>query len=334
MQGSFVDRIVHWATDRGIHWWVLIGIWVVVLVGVNVGVALGDGTAGDHFFHSRETFYGVYGIFVYAYLNGRAGHALDRFRPALAANDEQAAALRRNLTTLPPRMAIGALIIGAAFGALYAANDPIVIEIAEVSAIGGLLVGLFGWVVNLAIAGLFLTQIVRILVWVTRLHRRADRIELFDPGPAHAFAGVTAAAGALVIVVVTYSALSDPATFRDPFALVLIVALMVVAVLVFTLPLVGIRRRLVSQRDALLLDSSKRIRRLGAVVGTAVDEGRYETAGQLKDALDALELDRENIARKSTWPWEGATLSRFGAALLLPLLTWLITNVLGRLLGL
>jgi hypothetical protein len=137
-----------------------------------------------------------------------------------------------------------------------------------------------------------------------------------------------------VIVVVTYSALSDPATFRDPFALVLIVALMVVAVLVFTLPLVGIRRRLVSQRDALLLDSSKRIRRLGAVVGIAVDEGRYETAGQLKDALDALEHDRENIARKSTWPWEGATLSRFGAALLLPLLTWLITNVLGRLLGL
>jgi hypothetical protein len=137
-----------------------------------------------------------------------------------------------------------------------------------------------------------------------------------------------------MIVVVTYSALSDPATFRDPFAIVLVGVLMIAAVLDFTLPLAGMRRRLVSQRDALLIDSRKRIRHLGAVIGTAVDEGRYEEAGQLKDALDALELDRQNIARTSTWPWEGATLSRFGAALLLPLLTWLITTVLGRMLDL
>jgi len=47
-----------------------------------------------------------------------------------------------------------------------------------------------------------------------------------------------------------------------------------------------------------------------------------------------LETERERIAGASTWPWEAKTLRGFATTLLLPLLTWLVTSVFGKVLDL
>lgn len=169
---------------------------------------------------------------------------------------------------------------------------------------------------------------------MTKLHGSAISVDLFDPDPAHAFAGVTALAGAMVIVLVSYSAATDPTTFENPTWIAFTIVSVIVAAFAFFLPLLEMRRRLKQQKVDFLAASTKRVRRVAAEIDVAVDDGRYQDVPQFKAALEALERDREATAKTSTWPWDAGTLSRFVPTLLLALILWLITNVLGRLLDL
>lgn len=313
--------------------WLLLALWVINLVLVNLGLALAGSSLEEHREQSAVTFYGVFGLAAYGYLNFRAGVAFDRFKPALAAEEHVLVAHRQQLTTVPARLATLGLLLGAIAGIVGARLDDATARVFEGSLVGGLLVAAVNWVFNSAVLGLLLVLVPRMLWLVTRLHKAASEIDLFAPDPAHAFASVTALAGTVFILLVTYSTMTDPSSFENPLLVAIGQLLLVVAILAFTLPLAGMRRRLRGRRDALLVVATKRIRGVVAKIESAVDEGRYQDVSELKTALDALERDRDAIAKASTWPWDAPTLSRFGVALLLPLLSWLITNLLGQILG-
>jgi hypothetical protein len=55
--------------------------------------------------------------------------------------------------------------------------------------------------------------------------------------------------------------------------------------------------------------------------------------GQLNKTLASLELEQAALRRIPTWPWEPGTLRGVLAALVLPIVIWLIQYVLQRLLG-
>lgn len=333
MTPSFLDRLIAWAVARQKAGWLLLALWVVDLVLVNLGMVLAGRSLKEHLDQSAVTFYGIFGLAAYGYLSFRAGVAYDRFQPALAAEEDVLVARRQQITTVPARLAALGVVLGAIAGIVGARVDNATARVFEGSLIGGLLVAALNWVFASAVLGMLLVQVLRMLWLVTRLHKAAAEIDLFAPDPAHAFAGVTALAGTLCILFVTYSILTDPSSFENPLLVGFGYLLLIVSVLAFALPLAGMRRRLHRRRDALLVVATKRIRGVVAKIESAVDEDRYQDVSELKTALDALERDRDAIAKASTWPWDAATVSRFGVALMLPLLSWLITNLLGQMLG-
>ena len=63
-----------------------------------------------------------------------------------------------------------------------------------------------------------------------------------------------------------------------------------------------------------------------------MDSLRLSGADDLNKTLSSLEIERAALQRIPTWPWEPGTIRGLAAALLLPIVIWLIQFVLERML--
>ena len=63
-----------------------------------------------------------------------------------------------------------------------------------------------------------------------------------------------------------------------------------------------------------------------------LDTDSFERMDELNKALASLVIERDTLARLSTWPWRPETLRGFLTSVALPVVVWYVTSVLGRLL--
>lgn len=336
MKVGWLDRLIAWATSRRVPWWaLLLTVWALAAALVAGSWWLDH---ADDTYQLRlqllSTFYGVFALAMYGYLGVRAGRAFDSFRPALADGDDEADSLRRSLVSMPRRTALITGLVGLGIGVLAGVADPALVDLAGSDP---LFVGVVVAITLGASISLFLmvvVQLIRVLSAVARLHRRAAHVDLFATGPAHAFARVTVLAGVYLLVNVSYSMATDPSTFENPVWITFLAGSGLVAVAAFITPLLGMRRRLVEAKAALQGEAQGRIAVVTSEVHRVIDAGRYGDVAPARAALDALEAERTRVRKASVWPWETATLRGFSTALVLPVLTWLVTTTLTRLLDL
>jgi hypothetical protein len=175
-----------------------------------------------------------------------------------------------------------------------------------------------------------LFQTIRQLRRVNDLHQRADKIDLFQLEPVHAFSSLTARTGIGLILFIVYSGLVESSNITDA-NLAGLVIFGVLAVFVFTLPLLGMRKRLKIEKAQLIGEVNERIKVTIGRIHDQVDSNQHEKVGELRTAMSALIEERNLIATISTWPWDPSTLRGFASTLLLPIFLWLITSLLERL---
>ncbi|MBI5157879.1 MAG: hypothetical protein HZA58_07715 [Acidimicrobiia bacterium] len=336
MRRSWIDTLVQWGTTRRIPWWALVaGFWAIDLLLMSA-VKWWDGSLqfGHLYERSVDSFYGFAGLCGYGILAHAARTAFDRFRPALEISDEKAAGLRDRLSTMSFRAGLVVAALGSSLGIVALLSDRAMVDLVSTSLAATLVITGLAYVANVALVVVGIVQLVRQVVQVARLHRRADRIDVFHPEPAHAFSRLTARGGTLILVIVGYGMLTDPTTFTNPVWFVGSAVGLVLAVVTFFFPLRGMHRRLRDEKLRLLDRSTTRIRAVSADLHRAVDGGSYESVAELRGVLDALDLDRGRIKAASSWPWEHATLRGFATTLVVPVAIWFVTAVLGKSLGL
>jgi len=83
------------------------------------------------------------------------------------------------------------------------------------------------------------------------------------------------------------------------------------AVACFILPLRGMHRRLIAEKNRMLADASSRFETLLARLHERVDRGDLADADKLNAQIASVAAEREAVARISTWPWELTTLTAF-----------------------
>jgi hypothetical protein len=95
-------------------------------------------------------------------------------------------------------------------------------------------------------------------------------------------------------------------------------------VLVFILPLWGAHRQLDETKDRALEGNARSYK-------TAIDELHHAVSTKTLDkidawqtALSALDLERRHLDRLATWPWSPGALRNLLAALVLPILVWIL----------
>jgi hypothetical protein len=335
MKRSWIDALVDWGTTCRVPWWILaLTFWILEVLAIGAVQWIDGSREVGHFFERTvDTFYGVFAIVSYGALRATARRAFDRFRPALDVPAEEADRLRHRLATLTPRVALIGTIAGAAFGTLALISDPAILDLITTSVAATIVIGFVVYTLNVLLVGIAIAQLIKQLWMVVGLHRRATRVDLFRPEPAHAFSRLTALGGVITLTNLVYSMLTDPTTLTNPVWIGFGVGSIVLAIVAFLAPLRGMHSRLRGEKLALLDGSAVRIEAVSAELHRLVDAGSYAAVAEVRGVLDALDDGRTRIRVASTWPWEGATLRGFATTLVVPVAIWFVTAVLGKTLG-
>ena len=98
----------------------------------------------------------------------------------------------------------------------------------------------------------------------------------------------------------------------------------------FLLPLLGIHRHLVREKDRGLEETGRRMESGVAELHRRMDRNELARMDDLNKALASLEIERAALERVPTWPWERGTLRSLVAAIVIPLLIWAIQAILQR----
>jgi sterol desaturase/sphingolipid hydroxylase (fatty acid hydroxylase superfamily) len=329
---SWIDHLTAWI-DR-----LPIPAWVFYLVGV-IGLALLISASlwidGSVAFGSYGYYQGIFPPFVfyflalYHYLTGAGSRSLEQFRPLLQENEAEYARIEYEFATLPRWLgwlAIAIAIVtlppyfleGQAFGNLEP-NTFLPYPIAAVSAV------FFGATIfNLIFRSL------RQLRMVHRLHAQASNIDLLRLEPAHAFAGFTARTGVGIILLLVLGYLYNPESFYGGYLLASYFIMAVPSVVVFVVPVMGMRSRLQQEKRQILDGIGELLQLTSEKLEDKVRAADYSQLQGMETAIRALMAKRDMIARISTWPWNPATIRGFVSTLLLPIVLWLITRLLER----
>jgi len=269
------------------------------------------------------------------YLAGAAARAMDIFRPASGMSEGDFTARRYELVTVPA----GEVWLPAAIGALVGIGSILTASPEGLAPYGSTVrtalivlgpVAVFGY----GMAAVFLYQSLRQLRGIARLLGEASTISLFDTTPLYAFSRLTAGVGLTVILGVYYAfAANNAYQFGNTLALFALISAMVLGVLCFLVPLLGIHGRLDDEKDELVRGVNRRFEAARAELYGRVDGSNLAGAKEVADALDGLETIRGRIERLPTWPWPPALLRGFITAIVLPIVVYVLTLIAADVVG-
>jgi hypothetical protein len=268
------------------------------------------------------------------YVRRVAGSAFDAFRPALRLPEPELAVLRHRLVVIPAGPAFAAAAAGIALAAASLAINPAATTSAPLT--GTLLAGAFvlqGWLS--AVMFVLFLQLLRQIREIRGLLARAAVVDVFRPGPLHAFARVTSVTGSLLVLFIASSFLviplpTEPGTLLVAWLPYLVVP-PVLAVGAFVLPLYGMHGRLVDEKERLQGAAEERLQGLFADINRDVDARDVTRADGLSKTLASMLQQRDVLAKLPTWPWSAGTLRGFVTAILLPVVVFLIQVLVSRL---
>lgn len=333
---SWFDRLLDWVDGLpgpvGIYLTVLVfAQWLLinVLLWLNGKLPVGSFEVTLSYFAVIVSY--VLGFWLYA--RGVASRALDTFRPLLQMDDAAYARLKYELLTLPAGQT-GVLTIVFVVGSLLflAWLSPSVYLDYTSSNLDAILQYGIVIVPSQVFAFLGIYRAFHQLRCVTRIQRLATSIDLYQAPPLYAFSSVTATISIGLLLPVYYVFASRPEmALGSPIVLSSLVAAVLVAVAMFLLPLREMHNRIGRERARMLVEVNRRFENLVMLVRQAVDAGEFRKMEEWNKALLNLVIERDTIEKFSSLPWERGTLTGFLTALILPIVLWIITRLLERL---
>lgn len=314
-----------------------VAVFVVSLLATQ-GTAWSSGAPEVGEFEALNVYWGAFAaalLWMAGYLERQAARAFETLRPSVALEPEDAVALRWRLVVVPARpaavlTAVGALATLAQFVAdpagagIQGAAEPFVVAY---------------FIVQTLLTAIILQLLYRLVRQVRLVRWLVDEvvpIDIFQPGPVHALATLTARPVALMALLMAPA----PLLIQLPgdFAALLVgwvpflAGPPIIAALAFIVPLAGAQARLANQKERLLDDVGGRIRQAIDDAHQGTDAGDLSRADAASRTLAQLVMERDILAKLPTWPWSTATLRSFLSATLLPMAVFAAQQVLARVL--
>jgi hypothetical protein len=261
-----------------------------------------------------------------------ARRALESFWPATGWPDADRAGWAQRFAGAPFWPEVAALLVGSIAGvvSLVVAIDTLVGPGPHRTAVFVAYLPSFLAGYAMSAAGGLIT--VRWLLLVSRIHREATAVDIFDRVPIYAFSRLTVVVGISYVFAGYYSLTVNAASQAGNLASIgSIGATFVVASASFVVPLWGIHGRLAREKEALLRDAERRANALAAELYARIDAGKYDETAVINSSLTGVTALRERYERLPTWPWPPQVLRGFVSALLLPLVIFILTRVISDL---
>jgi hypothetical protein len=332
---SWIDRLMAWIERIPGSPWLFYAVAFLLIALVSNGLHWLDGTLplGQlHLTRLSDALFPVYFPALMHYLNRVAGKALISFRPLLNVTDSEVARLGYELTTIPAWVGRVSALGGLLFGVVAVASDPPSFGIEAASPLVTILFEVALTVVSAAFLFGFMYHTVHQLRLVNRIHRTATRINLFSLAPTYAFSALTARTGIGLIFFSYYLVIQNQAeTLTTGLGIALVMTIMLLGVASFVLPLNNMHRLLAEEKIRLIEEADLRLESMLSYLYKDVDNQEMERMDGLNKGITSLVTTREVLKKISTWPWETSTSQAVATAIFLPIILWLLTRLLDRL---
>lgn len=332
-QPSWIDRLIAWMNQLPIPLWLLYGLSIFIVAIMVNAVFWVDGSVPSGTVDPANTLFSVfvfYWLALYQYLNTVGSQALRTFSPLLEVNEREIERMEYQFATLPRWLGWISIPLGYGLAVLTIFSEPEpygeIVPNTVFPYIGDILV--MGFLVSTLVC--VILRSIRQLRMVGRLHAGASNFNLLKLGPAHAFSSLTARTGIGVLLILIFGFLLDPNTSITTVEVFWYTAISILSIAIFILPIIGIRRQLEEEKEKALNHTSDLIQKTSSNLHQKISQGKYEDLHGMETAISALIRERELLEKVSTWPWNPGTLRGFASALLLPIVIWLITELLDR----
>ncbi len=334
---SWIDRINDWVEGLpGSSWMYYLGIWFLLLMIMSIVAWIEGALRTGTFLPAHAFVAAAIGIILtlFYYLDEWAGTALEKLRQALDVDEEEYQILHFKITTLPSGLTLLVSLITIiiiilsefTFGAYQHDNltsYPISATILRVFYF-------IGW----GFFGAYAYHTIHQLRLINKIYTQNTRINLFRMKPLYSFSSLSAfTAGSLAFLTYGWMLVNPDISITDPSSVIASIIIMLLALIAFLLPQLGIHRLQVDEKDRLLDEAGQRLEATVLKLNACLDEGKYEELNSLNTALSSLEREIGMLKKISTWPWQPETVRWLATALLLPLGLWLLQYVLTRLLS-
>jgi hypothetical protein len=268
------------------------------------------------------------------FLDRTASDAMERFRPVLIIGDPEYADLHYRLTTLPARPTLLATLLGTLIGLFVLVWIPHSNQVNEFQFVDTALSLNFNHALGLVIGALFGIEVyhtIHQLRIVQDIYNHCKIINLYALRPLYALSALSTRSAFSIIFISYLWYVLAPMLFEISVAV--FVFFTCYAFLVFMLPMRGIHRLLVAEKDRKLGENGEWQRSTALEVHRRLEKSDYGDMDALNKAMASLELEHTALERISTWPWQPGTIRTVIAALLFPVVVWLMQWVLERLLA-
>ncbi len=125
----------------------------------------------------------------------------------------------------------------------------------------------------------------------------------------------------------------DPTPGLNPVSIFGVVTLLLLGTASFVLPLSGMHERLVDEKNRLLAAVGSRLNGTFDLLHTSVDTQSLDQTDKINQTIASLKAERDILADLPTWPWQPETPRVFLTAVVLPVVVWVLTALLERVLG-
>ncbi len=325
---SWIHRFVGWVDDFFVPPWLFYsGLFLLHglinhLVNWQEGLVQ-SGTIDIRLFLRILQPYGI--LILHHYFESASRDALRDTRPMLGVTDDEFLKLEYEFSVLPVRQFMAWSMVGLALGVFFFFYT----EPSGASSLYVIVTLFLGYVPNGMLAFGFAYRMIRMLRMIDSVFASAQNVGLFMLSSVYALSTLSAKVGGSAFVLLYISSFTGPQGVTDlGLGMVIIGSLIPLAVLF--LPLRGINRRLVDEKQRLLFDVSQRLESALNQINQAFDKENHKKIGELDITLRALTREKELLDKIPTWPWRPATIRVFLSAILLPIFLWLIQQILER----
>lgn len=333
---SFIDRFMRSIERLPVPFWLTYLILFNLQSVINHVVSWVDGWVPAWSFNAILFLFPLWQwgtLAIMTYLNTVAEASLASFRPLLNLDDEAVGKIKFEFTTMPN---YGVLLIGIVWSIVYVLLSYLAYKLFYVQYGLGIPMQAFIFLEGLicfATGGAIYYHSLRQLFLVHRTLKMTRTIDLFHLEPVYAFSRLTSQTGVSWIIMFVLTLIIFPLRLVSQIVVIIWGIQLVLAVAAFVLPLRSVNHSLVVEKRRLLAEQQQRVESTLAHLHTHIDQNELSEVGQLNNALAGLNTERTILEKIPTWPWRTETLTGFLSAIGLPIILFLIQNILRKWLG-
>lgn len=194
---------------------------------------------------------------------------------------------------------------------------------------------LVNWTLPAVLTFVFAFRVARTIFLMAEFYTRDLNINLFNIPPIYELSSMAAKAGIfLVILWYPNSALElDRPVADDLFRVSVATLVGAIPLASFLIPMAILNRRLSAEKARLLTKASLQLEAAFKQVEERFEQGQLAEMANLESGIANLIAQKNYVESIPTWPWGQGTFRIALSAVMLPVIVWLIQQILDRLIG-